>query len=1255
MVAAGARVVVVAAVALGVLLYAVTAFRALPGLLDARRGCRMSRMTPNYVSHDEALRAFSASSRAVMRKYSLLEYREGSPEAPRMVLEDRTLHASAALFIPGNAGSYGQVRSMASSGSLQYWDARGRPRSEWESAPGPVIWYTLDFNEDFSALHGATVEEQAYFVNEALAYLQSVYPSPDNGAYREGERASTVPLVGHSMGGIVARLALRLGNHPRGSVDTVVSLSTPHAFPPLPLDRSMERTYTLINSALPAGDTEPLLLSVAGGVLDTQLSSDAASLALADVHEPLARLSTFTASVASLWSPVDHLAVVWCDQLRFRIAKGLLLDYAYFGHIAETRRRPGVRAERRELWRRVLGVALDAAGDADVAAALIPSSPTALALHDTTPTYMWDTLGDPSGQRGDPGIFDFKANTELYQTLAPPGPRHRYDGTADARDEELAFELLTNLCAGKNALAGLPVPQNVEVVVLLCTRAPSPGAPTQMSRAACRAVLPSAFESLPASPRPPAHVFPDPALMYDVPSASFRRLHLPAAFLRANDVQWIRVEAQDSRGAYVDYLHNNTIVHAGWLENRPLPLAGAPGWLTARTWTLPGASLDDLLSTQMEHAPLWEWRLPDVDSALLAYAVELSPAACAARLGTPPAFSAPILRLSSLATGDTRTFPSLDVSAPLRAVVALHGAAPFMPAPRGARRGTLVQLWVPDDFRDTQWSATYSAECPLPFDKIRLAVHWRASAGLLVLRYRLVFATWPLGVLALAHALAPAQRPRHALLALLTARAFPLLLASPAAVHILGALARSHTVGVGLSSRAFLWLGPALMLIAYVAALAIASVCDAALLAVHLAMRVHRTAAPPLERAHALPTPAALVAYMRATPRRPLLVGAAALLWVILPTQVFLAGAAVAHFVLAAQLLGSARAGGAADTGVRAAGESAVSALRTTALVDNVWYALFAFLVLPMQFPHILTWARNLSAGLGAGVAHTNHSVLLTAALLAMGALLSGPCVFPKPDCAWAASGSRVVYGTWFVLAVVYGLRYAFVMYDWFLVVVAWEVEGRPFFVLEDDDVPMGPIAHRLEYLDTVDAYVRAQERVQAAMSAGFAQLTRAKMTLDGGLFGVRVSQDMYDAKMRALVHVDARDAESGMRLAHGGRAQTQEVGDDAALEGGVATDAGLRRRAMRRAESGGRVHAGDASPARPGGETGAHAASGALPTAPLAQFSGLPPRSLQCAQRHFVRALHALVPAAADEVVLALQGRLVHLEGHIRTARAVT
>lgn len=104
------------------------------------------------------------------------------------------------------------------------------------------------------------------------------------------------------MGGIVARLAAD-----ETRVETIITMSTPHTIPPLPLDYDMEQVYRRADNGLP-------FTSLCGGASDTQIISD--SCAAGD--------TVFTSSLAGVWTGVDHQAMVWCHQVRAHLIPRLL-------------------------------------------------------------------------------------------------------------------------------------------------------------------------------------------------------------------------------------------------------------------------------------------------------------------------------------------------------------------------------------------------------------------------------------------------------------------------------------------------------------------------------------------------------------------------------------------------------------------------------------------------------------------------------------------------------------------------------------------------------------------------------------------------------------------------------------------------------------------------------------------------------------------------------------------------------------------
>ena len=214
----------------------------------------------------------------------------------------------------------------------------------------------IDFNEDLAAFHGQTLLDQADYVNEAIAFILALYHDPEKLNRDPGlPDPSSVILIGHSMGGIVARTVLTTANYQSNSVNTIITMSTPHSRPPVSFDADMVTTYQRVNdfwrqaySQKWASDN-PLwhvtLLSIAGGGLDTVVPSDYASVSslVPETHG----FTVFTSSIPNVWTAMDHLAITWCDSFRKVVVKSLY-DIVDVKRPAQTR----PRADRMWLFRK---------------------------------------------------------------------------------------------------------------------------------------------------------------------------------------------------------------------------------------------------------------------------------------------------------------------------------------------------------------------------------------------------------------------------------------------------------------------------------------------------------------------------------------------------------------------------------------------------------------------------------------------------------------------------------------------------------------------------------------------------------------------------------------------------------------------------------------------------------------------------------------------------------------------------------------
>lgn len=236
------------------------------------------------------------------------------------------------LFIPGNAGSYKQVRPFAAEAAYHYHNVLRHDDSALRGGKRPLDFFTVDFNEDITAFHGQTLLDQAEYLNDAILYILSLYHNP-NRSIRDPQLPdpSSVIMLGHSMGGIVARTMLMMPNYQSNSINTIITLSAPHARAPVSFDAEIVRTYKRVNDYWRQAYSQkwaidnPLwhvtLISIAGGGLDTMIPSEYASLS--SIVPPTHGFTVFTSTIPNVWTGMDHLAITWCDQFRKSVVRAM--------------------------------------------------------------------------------------------------------------------------------------------------------------------------------------------------------------------------------------------------------------------------------------------------------------------------------------------------------------------------------------------------------------------------------------------------------------------------------------------------------------------------------------------------------------------------------------------------------------------------------------------------------------------------------------------------------------------------------------------------------------------------------------------------------------------------------------------------------------------------------------------------------------------------------------------------------------------
>ncbi|KAI0206202.1 GPI inositol-deacylase [Astrocystis sublimbata] len=649
------------------------------------KGCRMSWMSPSFVHFSD----FDTEHTRFASKYSLYLYREqGIEHGPKV-------KGIPVLFIPGNAGSYKQVRSIASESARYFLEALHSSEASAPSGVKGLDFFTVDFNEDFTAFHGRTMLDQAEYVNEAIRYILSLYLDP-----QKSERDPNLPdpasviILGHSMGGIVARAAFVMPNFQPHSVNTIVTMSAPHARPPVTFDPLIVKVYEDINdhwrhayaikSATENSLSQVTLVSIAGGGLDTVVPSDYASLEsiVPDTHG----FTVFTSTIPTVWTSMDHQAITWCDQFRKVMVKALY-DVVDSRDKSQTKSR----AERMKHFRKRFLTGLEA----DVERIPVDTNPTTLLTvgdgHDAIDTKEGLVLrGIGKGKEPKAYLFPVQASEPWVSRKFTLLSNSELDHPGENAKLEV---LLCSVYPPQLGQVNAPFPVEIDLS----------GNSSTSTRLACRSAAPDVV-SLPASTRATKAPFflegeqpipPFSYLQYDV--ESIREYHFIAVVDRSNTPTpgWIVAQFSDAADT-----HLTQPVTLGQLVT------------TGLRFELPRT-----------RPMVVDVQIPSIQSSLLAYHMEVKEEINSEQRE----LFRPLIRQYLTRPYESKFFvdaTKLDIS--------LHGISPFLPPPLDASQnddGLGIQIWT-DPTRITGIA-------------IKLTIDPIGSLGKLYMRYRTVFASFP--------------------------------------------------------------------------------------------------------------------------------------------------------------------------------------------------------------------------------------------------------------------------------------------------------------------------------------------------------------------------------------------------------------------------------------------------------------------------------------------------------------------------------
>jgi pimeloyl-ACP methyl ester carboxylesterase len=624
-------------------------------------------------------------------KYSLYLYREGGVD------EDTRVKGIPILFIPGNAGSYKQMRPIAAEAAHYFQDVLGQDLAAIKSGKRPLDFFTVDFNEELTAFHGQTLLDQAEYLNEAIAYILALYHNPQRSLREPGlPDPKSIIILGHSMGGVVARAMLRMPNYQDSSINTIITLSAPHARPPVSFDADMVATYQDINtfwreSYSVASTTNPLadvtLVSVAGGGLDTMIPSEYSSLTslVPDTHG----FTVFTSSIPNVWTGMDHLAIMWCNQFRQALVRAIF-DVVNAKRSSQTREQP----ERVAALRRRLLTGMEPV----VEKAAIEQEPTTfLTLEHSFTTMM------SHGERLVLRSIGDEGKTKAHVMPVPSQPT----------SEGGKFTLLTDQRLDTGDDEGT-------IAVFLCSVSPPPSGASVLSFAMNKDIASSS--SMGSTRLACKNAAVDVSLL---PASTNESIN---AFDAAQPFSYLQYELAD--------ITENQFVAV--IEKTPEP---TNGWLFAEfssdkeSIAMVSKGHHQLLMNGMRRKlppsrpMMTEIKIPEIHSTLFAYNLQIDRHPCQ---GSSESF-APLLRQYIQEPYESKYFVNTRGGN-----INVHGISPYMPPPLsggGASEGLSLQLWT-----DPTCNSTV---------RVTLNVDVLGSAGKLVMRYRTVLAALPVLVVAI--------------------------------------------------------------------------------------------------------------------------------------------------------------------------------------------------------------------------------------------------------------------------------------------------------------------------------------------------------------------------------------------------------------------------------------------------------------------------------------------------------------------------
>ncbi|KAK0844020.1 GPI inositol deacylase [Friedmanniomyces endolithicus] len=430
------------------------------------------------------------------------------------------------------------------------------------------------------------------------------------------------------------------------------------------------------------------LVSVAGGGLDTMIPSEYSSLTslVPDTHG----FTVFTSAIPRVWTGMDHLAIMWCDQFRKALVRAIF-------DVADVRRpsQTLAQSQRIEALRKRLLTGMESV----VEKATLEHEPvTFLTLEHSSTSIM------SHGERLTLRSIGASGNTKAHLMPIPAQPFA----------EGGKFTLLTDHALNASA-------SNGTLTTLLCSVFPPSSGSTGLTFAIGMQI--NSYHSAGSTRLACKNAAADISFL---PASTNESIN---AFDDARPFSYLQYDLED--------LHEYQFVAIVEQATEPVQ-----GWLLAEF----SSGKDSAIKISKGHHQLLlnglrrklpatrpmmtELKIPEVHSTLFAYKLHVDRQVCGS---AEDELFAPLLRQYIQEPYESKYFVNTKGGN-----INVHGISPYMPPPlsgKGASEGLSLQLWT-----DPTCDSTV---------KVTLSVDIVGSAGKLVMRYRTVFASFPLLVVAI--------------------------------------------------------------------------------------------------------------------------------------------------------------------------------------------------------------------------------------------------------------------------------------------------------------------------------------------------------------------------------------------------------------------------------------------------------------------------------------------------------------------------